>query len=816
MSRKKKFVIIDAHSIIFRSYFAFIKNPLKNSRGRNTSGIFGFVNTLEKIKKRLPTEYLVLAFDAPGVTFRDEIFEDYKATRPAPPPDIPYQIEKVKELSTCLGVPQFEIEGFEADDILATLAVKLREHGEVYIATSDKDLLQLIGDNVFVYDAYRDEIIDRDKVSEKYGVLPHQIPMYLALTGDTIDNVPGVPGIGPKRAREIVRKYADFNEALDKDPRLNGHREKAELSRELIELRTDVPLHFSLDDLHTRKPDMDKVMPILVDLEFHAYIKELSKDMHTAVEVKPLKDKDAITDANMLGIGLDENNAFISIDKDNVYCARHELATEISSREGIVKIGYDLKNSAHTITLKPPLFDLQVVSWLLDPNRRSYSFDDICLQNLKSCPGSAPEIIALLSHQLYPVLKDKLQEQNMLDLYDKIEEPLIHVLTIMEKRGIGLDVIYLEELNVEVEEKLSEVEKSIYKRVGHSFNINSPKQLANVLFEELKLKPTKRGKKHYSTDVEVLTQLSLSHEVPEEILRFRELAKMKSTYLEPLIMLSQEGRIHTTFNQTGTATGRLSSSNPNIQNIPIRSDLGRKIRRGFVANEGFTLISADYSQIELRLLAHIAGDKNLVQAFIQGDDIHRHTASVVFGIPEEQVDDKQRRMAKVVNYGLIYGMSDYGLAQRFDIPHEEATQFIQSYYDLYPGVADWREQAVLSAQEKGYAETIFKRRRPLPDLHSRNYNLREFSKRAAINTPIQGSAADLIKIAMIEVECRLNQAKFTHGLLLSIHDELLFEVENDRTVEAIEIIRNCMENAINTRVPIIVSIGAGKNWDEAH
>jgi DNA polymerase-1 len=813
---KKKFVIIDAYSIIFRSYFAFIKNPLKNSRGQNTSGVFGFVNTLEKIKKRLPTEYLVLAFDAPGVTFRDEIFEDYKATRPPPPPDIPFQIEKVKELSACMGIPQFEVEGYEADDILATLAVQLKEHGEVYIATSDKDLLQLVADNVFVYDAYRDEIIDRSKVSEKYGVTPEQIPMYLALTGDTIDNVPGVPGIGPKRAQEIIKKYTDFNDALEKDPRLTPHKEKARLSRELIELKTDVPLDFSLDNMRTKEPDMDKVMPILVDLEFHAYIKEISKGIHAGIEVRELNSKGVAMGAKMIGIALGDDDLFISTDEDNVYRSGHEQIAEILAREGIIKVGYDMKVLAHAMTIKPPLFDIQVASWLLDPNRRSYSFDDICLQNLKSCPGSAPETIAHLSHQLYPVLKDKLQEQNMLDLYNNIEEPLIHVLTRMEKRGIGLDVIYLEELNVEVEQHLREAEKKIYEIVGHSFNINSPKQLAVVLFEELKLKPTKRGKKHYSTDFEVLTQLSLSHAVPREILRFRELAKMKSTYLEPLIMLSHEGRIHTTFNQTGTATGRLSSSNPNIQNIPIRSDLGRKIRKGFVASDGYKLISADYSQIELRLLAHIADDKNLIEAFMKGDDIHRHTASVVFGISEEKVDDKQRRMAKVVNYGLIYGMSDYGLAQRFDIAHEEAAQFIQSYYDLYPGVAAWREHAVQSAEEKGYAETIFKRRRPLADLHSRNYNLREFSKRAAINTPIQGSAADLVKIAMINVENRLTDGKFNRGLLLSIHDELLFEIENDRVDEAREIVKHCMESAIETNVPIVVSIGIGPNWDEAH
>jgi DNA polymerase-1 len=422
----------------------------------------------------------------------------------------------------------------------------------------------------------------------------------------------------------------------------------------------------------------------------------------------------------------------------------------------------------------------------------------------------------LLSQKLYPILKKQLAELGMLQLYNDIEAPLIRVLANMEKRGVGLDVIYLQELDTEIEKLLKESEKRIYGLVGHGFNINSPKQLSQVLFEELELKPTKRGKTHYSTNFEVLTQLSMSHEVPKEILKFRELAKIKSTYIEPLIMMSKEGRIHTTFNQASTATGRLSSSNPNIQSIPIRSELGRKIRKGFVAKEGYKIISADYSQIELKLLAHFAGDKNLIQAFAQSQDVHRHTASVVFGVEEKNVDDKQRRMAKVVNYGLIYGMSDYGLAQRFDIAFEEATQFIQSYYDLYPDVAAWREKAVSSAEEKGYAETLFKRRRPLPELHARNHALREFSKRAAINTPIQGTAADLIKIAMIRVEEKLTATGFQSGLLLSIHDELLFEIENNRVDEAQKIIRDCMENAIKINVPIEVSIGVGQNWEEAH
>jgi DNA polymerase-1 len=813
---RNKFVIIDAHSIIFRSYFAFIRNPLRNAQGQNTSGIFGFMNMIQKIKKNLPSEYMALAFDAPGETFRDRTYKEYKATRPAPPPDIPFQIEKVKEISECMGIPQFETVGYEADDVLATLAVKLQERGDVYIATSDKDLLQMVDENIYVYDAYGDTIYDRSKVCAKLGIKPDQIPIYLALIGDKIDNIPGVPGIGPKRAVDIIKKYKTFNQALKEDPRLKSHQEKALLSWELIKLKTDVPLDLDLEALRITEPDMDKLMPLLIELEFHSLIREFSKAKRGRFTVHEFKDEKVFTGNTMLGIAQDDDRIFISSGEHDVYRASSEQATKVLSSRGKTKVGYDLKKIAHVVEIAPPLFDLQIVSWLLEPNRKSYSFEDLCMHNLKIYPEKTPAAVAALGHRLQPILKEKLADTEMLDLYDKIEAPLIPILASMEKRGIGLDVLYLQELDVDIEKKLKESEDKIYRMAGHSFNINSPKQLSRVLFEELHLKPAKRGKTHYSTDYEVLTQLSLSHDVPREILRFRELAKIKSTYIEPLIMLSKEGRIHTTFNQASTATGRLSSSNPNMQNVPIRSELGRKIRRGFVAGEGYRIVSGDYSQIELRLLAHFSGDKNLLKAFDEGADIHRHTASVVFGIPEEEVDDRQRRMAKVVNYGLIYGMSDYGLAQRFDIAHEEAAQFIQSYYDLYPGVDAWREQAVKSAEEKGYAETLFKRRRPLADLHSTNHMLREFSKRAAINTPIQGTAADLIKIAMIDVESKLIAGKFKRGLLLSIHDELLFEIENERIKEAIQLIKQSMENAIAVSVPIQISIGVGQNWDEAH
>ncbi len=813
----KKFVLIDAHSIIFRSYFAFIRNPLKNSKGVNTSGVFGFLNTLEKIKKKFPTQYICLAFDAPGKTFRDKVFQEYKATRPAPPPDIPFQITTSRQIAQYLGLALFELEGYEADDILATFATQFSREGDIYIVSSDKDLLQLVSEKIFIYDAYRDEIFDRAKVIEKFGVGPERIAEYLALTGDSIDNVPGVPGIGPKRAVEILEKYHDLDEALDKDERLHEYKTQAQLARKLTTLDCHVPIKIQAHDLSTKEINLEKLMPILIELEFHSYIKECAGRYQPKFKTQTISDAGELAFGAVIGIAFDNlNQVYVCPQDDLVYGADMKLGKEAVLNSDATKIGYRFKDSIKNLKIKPPLFDLEIVAWLLDPNRKSYSFDEIILQNLNVYPSITEANVANLAFKVYPMLKNKIEAQGIKKLYEDIEQPLIYVLAAMEKRGIKIDIPYLKKLGKEMQGEIRQSEQSIYQIAGSKFNINSPKQLAKVLFEDLKLKPARKGKTHYSTDVEVLQQLSLSHDLPKQILTFRELTKINSTYIEPLLAIAKNGRVHTTFNQTGTATGRLSSSNPNIQNIPIRSEVGRKIRKGFIAEHGFLLVSADYSQIELRLLAHITKDKNLIQAFAQGDDIHNHTASLVFNIPEEKVNDQQRRMAKVVNYGLIYGMSDYGLAQGLDIPQAQATQFIESYYNLYPEVERWRAQAIAIAEEKGYTETMFGRRRPLPDIHSDNRVLREFSKRAAINTPIQGTAADLIKLSMIEVEQKLSEQGFSSGLILSIHDELLFEIEEKRLDEAKMIVQASMVDVVKLQVPVEISLGVGKNWDEAH
>ncbi|MCK4251208.1 DNA polymerase I [candidate division WOR-3 bacterium] len=811
----KKFVLIDAHSIIFRSYFAFINNPLRNSKGENTSGIFGFLNTLEKVKKRIGSEYICLTFDAPGKTFRDEVYEEYKATRPPTPADIPFQVEKVKQICQYLGIPSFELEGYEADDILATFALKLKHKGEVYIVTSDKDLMQLVSDKIFVYDAYKDLIYDQKQVMKKFGVSPERVGEYLALTGDASDNIPGVPGIGPKRAVEILKKYPGFENAIQNEKRIVEHKKQALLSKKLVTLECNVPLDIKTGDIAVQEPDIERLMPILLDLELHSYIKILSKTTLPEVASKNINSVADIKTGRTVGIFLGENSEiYLCTDTNKVYTTFLNIIKDILVDKNIVKIGYNLKELAKIIDIKSPLFDVGIAAWLMDPNKRAYKLEDIALHYLNEYSKMTPANASQCLFQLYAELTKRLKNQK--ELYQRIEEPLIHVLAHMEQKGIKIDLAYLQKLGNEFAGEISRMEKKIHELAGKEFNINSPKQLSKILFEDLQLKPLKRGKSHYSTNVNVLQQLSLVHKLPKIVLRFREYSKIKSTFIDPLIAVAKNNRIHTTFNQTGTSTGRLSSKNPNIQNIPIRTEVGRRIRKGFIADNGFYLISADYSQIELRLLADISKDDNLINAFKHNKDIHRHTASLIFNISEKDVDESKRRMAKVVNYGLIYGMSDYGLVQRLDIRLEEATQFIQSYYNLYPEVERWRDQAISLVEDKGYTETMFGRKRPLPDIHSKNHALREFSKRAAINTPIQGTAADLIKLAMIETEKRLLQAKFKSGLLLSIHDELVFEIEKERIDEAKEIIRESMENVIELAVPIIVSIGIGKNWNEAH
>lgn len=690
-------------------------------------------------------------------------------------------------------------------------------------------MLQLVGGNVFVYDAYKDIIYDRQKVRERFGVDPGQIVDILALAGDVSDNVPGVPGIGEKRATEIIKKYASVEKAIEQDERLKGHKKEALFYKKLLTVVTDINLALTENDIQLREINYADLLPILKELEFYSLIKELSPRLEDKADDSKSTPAAEIKIKEWLGIYFDRNlmdgNFYMSTKPKGTFGLHLEQIREFKPTledDKVEKIGFDLKTTVqefhrHKINLSGPIFDVSVAAWLIDPNRKSYSVEDLSLQYLNHVvtPGN-PYRTTDLALQLEPALRKRLLDLDLVDLFNNIEMELLFVLVDMEERGVRLDLNYFKKFQNELDKNLAQSESIIYQKAGHAFNLNSPKQLSQVLFEELKLQPRKKRKTHYSTSSEVLVELAQTHDVPREMLKYRELSKLKSTYVDPLLALAVNSRLHTTFNQTGTATGRLSSSNPNIQNIPIRTDLGKKIREGFVADKGCKLVSADYSQIELRILAALSKDEKLINAFTCGDDIHNQTAAKIFKVKPDQVNSYQRRVAKVVNYGIIYGMSEYGLSQELGIPQPEAQAFIENYKSIYPRVQDWIEDAIASAREKGYSETLYTRKRPLPDLKSQNRNLVEFSKRAAINTPIQGTAADIIKLAMIKIHALLKERGFKGGLLLQIHDELLFEIEETRLEEAELLIRAAMEKIVDLKIPIEVTIGAGQNWAEAH
>ena len=803
----KEAVLLDGHSIIYRSFYAFIRNPLRNSKGQNTSAVFGFVNSLRKLFNKFQPKYGCVVFDAKGKTFRHKEFDKYKSQRPPAPLELRWQVPLIKELVEAYGLKTMEIEGYEADDVLGTLALNLKEKGyRVIIVSFDKDLLQLVGDNIYVYDYYRDMLYDSGKVVEKYGVPCSRISDLLALAGDTVDNIPGVPGIGEKRAAEIIAKYKSLKEAIEKEERLRKFEDIVLLSKSLTSIRTNLKLKGL--SLSIKEPKKDRLVEIFRELEFSSLLKEMVKLKEERIKVRKIEEIEPYPE---WGFYSEPHSLFLSRSSKEAYKTDRE---EFLRDSKVLKIGFDIKSQGE---IREPLFDVRIASWVCEPNRKRYELPDLLLDNLSlGVSDISKESIASYSWRLFEVLKPKVEEFKK--VFYEIEMPLIPVLHNMERRGVKIDTEVFREFSSELSLRLKEIEESIYSEVGFKFNLNSPKQISYALFDTLKLKPLKRTKTGYSTDVSVLSELAKSHKVPREMLRYRELSKLKSTYLDPLIDLADPGthRIHTTFNQTGTSTGRLSSSNPNLQNIPIRGAMGKRVRRGFIAEEGFLLLSCDYSQIELRILASVSGDNRLRDAFLSGEDIHTRTACEILGITEKEVTEDTRRLAKVVNYGVIYGMSEFGLSQELGISPEEARAFIEKYMATYSKVAEWREEAVKRAEEKGYAETIFGRRRPIPELQSRNHNLYEAGKRLAINAPIQGSAADVIKLAMIKLYKRLKKEGFIGGIILQIHDELLLEIEKERIEEAKKMVKEEMEYQPDLNVPLVVNIGVGENWGEAH
>ena len=849
----KRLFLIDGSSYIYRAFYAL--PHLSTTKGLPTNAIYGFTNMLLKVIKEYRPEYMVVVFDAKGPTFREDLYREYKAQRPAMPEELIPQIPYIKEIVSAFHIPVIEKEGFEADDVIGTIVEDLKgKDVEIVIVTGDKDMLQLVSDHVTLLDTMKGRRYGVKEVLERYGVPPEKVVEIMGLAGDSIDNIPGVPGIGEKTAVKLIKEFGTIERAIDNvdsipnrrvRESLMRYRDQALLSRELASIHRDVPLQYSLDDFLLREPDYERLRDLFRELEFSRLLKELIPPESAGlicerVEapgtlkelIRSIKDRGEVSIAlhtekgEVKGVGL-------SFEKGRAYYVpfrdgwRDELRRVLEDGR-VRKDGYDLKKA--WISLKKQGIDLagihgdtMIAAYLINPLRAPYSLDDIAEEYLGRRPSLQEKEdltceVAGINYTLSSILLKRLEEECLSDLYYTIDLPLVEVLGAMELTGIKVDVDLLVALSKELEGEMERLEERIYNLGGGRFNINSPRQLQKVLFERLGLRPVKKTKTGYSTDEEVLKALSTEHELPADILTYRHLSKLKSTYVDALIGLidPDTGRIHTSFNQAVTATGRLSSSEPNLQNIPIRSELGKRIREVFVAEEGWLFLSADYSQIELRIVAHLSQDPLLLEAFRKEEDIHRRTASEVFGVPPEDVTEEMRRQAKAINFGVIYGISPYGLSQGLGISQKEAKEYIDNYFSIHRGVRSFIDRTLREAREKGFVTTIFGRKRPVPELRSRNPNIRALGERIAINTPIQGSAADIIKKAMNSLYRALKERGLKSRMVLQIHDELLVETPEDEKEEVKGLVRGCMEGACELTVPLKVEIGEGRNWREAH
>jgi len=882
--------LVDGSAYIYRAYHAI--RPLSTSSGLPTHAVYGFTTILRRIMREKEPECMAVAWDTRGPVFRHKIYPAYKANRPPMPEDLVPQIEYIHKIVDAYNLLSMQHDNKEADDLIASAARRLAgQTCRVIIVSGDKDLFQLVSDEVVCWDPMNDRLMDVNAVREKYGVSPEQLLDFMALTGDSSDNIPGVPGIGPKTAQKLISQYRTIEglyAALDEmkpsrmKERLIAHRDDAFLSRDLIRLCDTVDVPADPQAYRVREPDNEKLRTLLTELEFSSLLASetsadkvetsgfslISSRKELKRMVKALRDGreltvDTETDsinarkARLVGISLavdldrawyiplahcDDQNQLRSgqLDLDGVLAAIGPFLQDT----GLAKIGHNLKydwtvfaapNNGATI-LQGPLYDTMVGAWLLEPGRRSYKLDDLCrelgieMTSFTQVTGGSKEDGAFCQvgleeaknyscEDVYGALslfldqKPKLEQQGLWKLFTEVEGPLIPVLARMEIAGILVDRDVLNGLAKEFHERLVTLEKEIYQVAGHEFNINSPKQLAEILFEELGLPRGRKTKSGYSTDVRVLERLSQKHELPALILKYRNLAKLTSTYVEKLAKLAEkdDGRIHSSFNQCGTATGRLSSSNPNLQNLPIRTTEGRRIREAFIAPAGRRLVSADYSQIDLRVLAHYSRDEALIEAFTGGEDIHRRTAAEIFHVSPQLVTSEMRRVAKTINFGIVYGMSSYGLATQLQVSRAEAQKFIDRYFELYKGVRQFMEDIVRQAEQDGYVTTLLGRRRYLPEIKSSNRNRREFARRTAINTPVQGTAADIIKLAMIEVDRRLQKDGVDGQMILQIHDELVIEVAKRDVEQCGKLLKKAMEGVMTLAVPLVVNLQTGRN-----
>ena len=892
MKNDKILYLIDGSAYVYRAYHAI--RSLANSKGLPTNATFGFTRMLIKLIEDRSPEYVVMFFDAKGPTFRHEIYQDYKANRPPMPEDLSIQIPYIKEITHGFNIPVIEMQGFEADDLIGTFRHQAEKAGFfVVMVTGDKDFVQLVTDNAVIWDPMKEKTIDINTVRDDFGVEPYQMIDVMALSGDASDNIPGVPGIGPKTALSLIKTFGTVERLYERvhtitkkkqHENLVQYKKQALLSKELVKIHIDVPFPFNTENFKYQAPDNTRLSKLFKQLEFRQLqqafpeqsdlsnknyraiydmstlfdlIKQLKKAEMFAIDTETTS-KDPMK-ANLVGLSfsMKPNEAFyIPCAHDYPEApAQIELKSVLSQLKPLLenpdvkKIGQNIKYDwmvlkRHGINLAGVMFDTMLASYLINPSKRAHNLDQIALDFLdhktityenisgkgqrdvsfaeipleKAMPYSCED--ADITLMAYHVLMPLIENAGLMELYDNVELPLVPVLMNMEMTGVCVDREKLTELSKSFEHQLEQLESMIYSIAGEEFNIKSSQQLGRILFEKLKLPVQKKTKKKtgYSTDVSVLTALADKHELPEIILRHRTLAKLKSTYTDALLDLvhPETGRIHTSYNQTVTATGRLSSSDPNLQNIPIRTDEGVEIRKAFVPRKEWILVSADYSQIELRILAHYADDNILIEAFNNNEDIHTRTATEVFQVFPSFVTSELRRQAKVINFGIVYGMSPYGLSKELGISQKMAKTYIDNYFSRYKGVKRFVDQTISDARKTKKTSTLLGRIRLLPDINSSNKAVREFAERTAINTPVQGTAADLIKLAMIRVDTAFREGSLKSAMLLSVHDEIVFEVPPEELASVKVLVKEIMEGIWNLKVPLKVNLASGANWAEAH
>ncbi len=817
-------LIIDGMSQAYRAYFA--TPPLSTSQGIPTNAVYVFVTMLKRVLQKYPPEYIAVALDSSAPTLRHAQYEAYKATRKKMPPDLAEQIPYIRKFCDAMHIPVLAIPGYEADDIIATLSTKAVEKGlHPLIVTLDKDLYQLVDTTLILNTSKDDMLVDRDKVKELFGVPPEQITDLLGLMGDSSDNVPGAPGIGPKTALELITRFGSLEAAVDRAGEvkaakqrasLQENREQILLSKRLVTVDRDVPLDINWDDFVMREPDRMALMPLLKELEFTALIKDyVQEDSTPAAEIVQQDGLPTVGEIAFLDVHGDRLSVFTG--SGNVSSIPLDArAAELLTSASVRKVVYDVKNSilalrACGLELTPPYDDVLLMAYLLNPNRGKYELTEIVFDTFgQAMTGDRTPWIQKLYEHFQPLVAKETES-----VYRDIEVPLCPVLAQVESVGICINTDVLSKMSVEMGTQIDDISRRIYAGAGCEFNLNSPKQLGEILFEKMNMPLPKKLKKsgQYSTAVEVLEELAESYELPKLILEYRQYSKFKSTYVDaiPPLIDPITGRLHTILNQTVAATGRLSSSNPNLQNIPVRSQLGRTIRGAFVPEKDWWFVSADYSQVELRIVAHLSNDPGFVEAFMAGEDIHRRTAAEVLGIPIDLVSSDQRERAKAVNFGIVYGQTPYGLAKQLGISNEEAADFISRYFERYQGVQQYMADTLSNTRDTGVTRTLFGRLRQHPEINSKNGMRRSMAERTAINSPIQGTAADIIKLAMIRIANDLHRDNLRTRMVLQVHDELIFEVPEDE-LHIKDRIRQQMQDVVQLRVPLTVNIKQGRDW----